>query len=177
MTHLSGKTVAIVATDYFEEIELTSPRDALQNAGAVVDIIAPHGGEIKSLNHIRPGDSVTVDYTLDTADPDKYDAVVVPGGVVNADHLRMEGKARDFIIKLEASGKPVAAICHAPWLLISSHVVRDKRLTSYPTLQDDIRNAGGEWIDQAVVIDGSLITSRNPDDLPAFNKAIIEALT
>lgn len=177
MIDLTSKKVAIIATDYFEEVELTSPRDALQESGATVDIIAPHGGEIKSLNHIRPGNPVSVDKTLDEANPDDYDALVLPGGVVNADHLRMEEKARDFVLKIEAEGKPLAVICHGPWLLVSSRVVRGKKLTSYPTLQDDIRNAGGEWVDQEVVVDGSLITSRKPDDLPAFNKSLVEALS
>lgn len=177
MTDLSGKKVAIMATDYFEEIELTSPRDALQKAGVSVEIIAPHGGEIKSLSHIRPGNPVEVDKTLDEADPDDYDGLVLPGGVVNADHLRVEEKARDFVTKLEAAGKPLAVICHGPWLLVSSRVVRGKKLTSYPTLQDDIVNAGGEWLDQEVVVDGNLITSRKPDDLPAFNQALLEALS
>lgn len=176
MTHLSDKKVAIIATDYFEEVELTSPRDALQAAGASVEIIAPHGGEIKSLNHIRPGNPASVDKTLDEANPGDYDAVVIPGGVINADHLRMEEKARDFVVKTEAEGKPVAAICHGPWLLVSSRIVRGHKFTSYHTLQDDIRNAGGEWLDQAVVTDGNFITSRNPDDLPAFNNAILAAL-
>lgn len=178
MSNATGKRVAILATDYFEEKELTSPLEALKNAGATVSIIAPHDGEIKGLNHLEPGQSIPVDLTLGDpgADPTKFDAVVIPGGVVNADHLRMEEKARDFVIKMMGENKPTAAICHGPWLLVSSHLVRGKELTSYHTLQDDIRNAGGEWIDQEVVVDGSLITSRKPDDLPAFNAAILEAL-
>jgi protease I len=174
---LSGKKVAIVATDYFEEVELTSPRDALQKAGATVHVIAPHDGEIKGLKHVEPGQAVSVDLTLDQANPDDYDALVIPGGVVNADHLRMEQKARDFVRKImDEQGKPTAVICHGPWLLVSSHLVRDKHLTSFYTIQDDIINAGGEWTDEEVVIDGNLITSRRPDDLPAFNKTLIEML-
>ena len=176
MSHLSGKKVAIVATDYFEEAELTSPRDALQQAGAEVHVIAPHDGEIQGLQHVDPGTPVPVDLTLDQADPSNYDAVVIPGGVVNADHLRMEQKARDFVEIIEGEGKPVAAICHGPWLLVSSGLVRGRKLTSYSTLQDDIRNAGGDWADKELVVDGNLITSRKPDDLPAFNDAIIAAL-
>ena len=169
--------MAIIATDYFEEAELISPRDELVNAGAEVHIIAPHSGEIQSLNHIDPGKSVQVDLTLDEANPDDYDAVVIPGGVVNADHLRMEQKARDFVVKvMSEENKPVAAICHGPWLLVSSHLVRGKKLTSYYTLQDDIRNGGGKWEDKELIVDDNLITSRKPDDLPAFNKAIIDAL-
>ena len=176
MSQLSGKKVAIVATDYFEEVELTSPRDALQQAGAEVHVIAPHDGEIQSLQHVEPGSPVTVDLILDQADPNNYDAVLIPGGVVNADHLRMEQKARDFVEIIEGEGKPVAAICHGPWLLVSSGLVRGRKLTSYNTLQDDIRNAGGDWADEELIVDGNLITSRKPDDLPAFNDAIIAAL-
>jgi len=173
---LAGKKVAIIATDYFEESELTSPRDALKQAGATVDIIAPHDGELKSLKHVEPGQSVPVGKTLDAADPNDYDAVVIPGGAINADHLRLDVKARNFVVKLEGEGKPLAVICHGPWLLVSSGLARGKRLTSYPTIQDDIRNAGGDWTDQEVVVDGNLITSRNPDDLPAFNQALITML-
>jgi protease I len=176
MSHLTGTKVAIVVTDYFEEAELTSPREALQQAGAEVHVIAPHDGEVQGLEHVDPGSPVTVDLTLDQADPNDYDAVVIPGGVVNADNLRMDLKARDFVMKMEGEGKPVAAICHGPWLLVSSGLVRGRKLTSYHTLQDDIRNAGGEWDDQELIVDGNLITSRKPDDLPAFNEAIINAL-
>lgn len=174
---LSGKTVAIVATDYFEEAELTSPRDELRKAGAEVHVIAPHGGEIKGLNHVDPGQSVQVDKTLDEANPDDYDALVIPGGALNADVLRMDARARDFLVKvMDEQEKPTAVICHGPWLLVSSHVIDGRKVTSFPTVQDDIRNAGGIWTDAEVVIDGNLITSRKPDDLPAFNKALIEAI-
>jgi protease I len=159
---LSGKTVALVATDYFEEAELTSPRDALQAAGATVHVIAPHSGEITGLKHVEPGASVAVDKTLDEA---------------NADALRMNQKARDFAIKMmDEQEKPTAVICHGPWLLVSSHLVDGKHLTSFYTIQDDIRNAGGIWSDEEVVVDGNLITSRKPDDLPAFNKALLKAI-
>jgi protease I len=174
---LSGKKVAILATDYFEETELTEPVKALEEAGALVEIIAPKSGEIKGLKHIEPGKSVKVDKTLDEANPNDYDALVVPGGAVNADHLRMEKKARDFITKImDELGKPTAVICHGPWLLASAGLARGKKITSYFTIQDDMRNAGADWTDQEVVQDGNLITSRNPDDLPAFNKALISAL-
>lgn len=175
--HLSGKKVAILATDYFEKVELTGPRDALIEAGVSVEVIAPHGGEIKALNHVEPAGSVAVDKTLDQASPDDYDGLVIPGGVVNADHLRVEEKAQDFVIKMIAAQKPTAVICHGPWLLVSSHQVRGKKLTSYHTLEDDIINAGGNWVDESVVVDGCIITSRKPDDLPAFNKALLEALS
>lgn len=174
---LSGKRVAVLATDYFEEAELTEPVKALREAGAKVEIIAPKSGAIKALKHVDQGQAVKVDKTLDEADPNDYDALVLPGGAVNADHLRMEKKARDFVIKMMGElGKPTAVICHAPWVLISAGLARGKKLTSYFTIQDDMRNAGADWTDQEVVIDGNLITSRNPDDLPAFNKALISAL-
>jgi protease I len=177
MTDLSSKRVAVLATDYFEEAELTEPVKALKEAGARVDIIAPKSGEIKGLKHVDPGQAVKVDKTLDEANPDDYDALVLPGGAINADHLRMEEKARDFVIKImDEEEKPTAVICHAPWVLISAHLARGKKLTSFFTIQDDMRNAGADWMDEEVVIDGNLITSRNPDDLPAFNKALIGAL-
>jgi len=176
-TDLTGKRVAIVATDYFEEKELTSPMDALEEAGAEVDVLAPHSGEIQGLNHVEPGTLVAVDKTLDEADPDNYDALVIPGGAINADALRMDQKARDFVRKImDEQGKPTAVICHGPWLLVSSNVIRGRKVTSFHTIQDDIRNAGGEWQDSEVVVDGNLITSRKPDDLPAFNKALLEKL-
>jgi protease I len=174
--YLQGQKVAIIATDYFEESELTNPRDALTKAGATVTIIAPHDGDIKSLRHVEPGEIVHVDKTLDQADPADYDAVVIPGGAVNADHLRVEPKAQEFVRHMLQAHKPTAVICHGPWLLVSAGVLRGKKLTSYHTIQDDIRNAGGEWVDAPVVQDGALITSRKPDDLPVFNKTLIEAL-
>jgi protease I len=177
-TDLSGKKVAVLATDYFEEPELTEPVKALKGAGAKVEIIAPKPGEIKALKHVDPGQAVKVDKTLDEANPADYDALVLPGGAVNADHLRMEKKARDFVIKMmDELGKPTAVICHAPWMLASAGLARGKKLTSYFTIQDDMRNAGAEWTDEEVVVDGNLITSRNPDDIPAFNKTLIAALT
>jgi protease I len=178
MADLSGKKVAVMATDYFEEIELTSPVEELKKAGATIEIIAPHDGEIKGLNHVNPGHSIKVDKTLDQADPNDYDALVIPGGAVNADHLRMEQKARDFIIKImDENKKPTAVICHGPWLLVSAGLARGKKLTSYFTIQDDMRNAGADWVDEECVKDGNLITSRKPDDLAAFNNALIKALS
>lgn len=177
MADLSGKKVAVLATDYFEEAELTEPVKALKDAGAQVDIIAPKSGEIKGLKHVEPGQAVKVDKTLDEADPAEYDALVLPGGAVNADKLRTVQKARDFVTKMmDEMGKPTAVICHAPWLLVSSGLARGKKLTSYFTIQDDMRNAGADWTDEEVVVDGNLITSRNPDDIPAFNNALIKAL-
>jgi len=178
MADLSGKKVAVVATDYFEEAELAEPVKALRGAGAQVDIIAPHDGEIKGLKHVDPGQPVKVDKTLDEADPSDYDGLLIPGGAVNADHLRMEKKARDFITKLmDELGKPTAVICHGPWLLASAGLARGRKLTSYFTIQDDMRNAGADWVDEEVVQDGNLITSRKPDDIPAFSKTLISALS
>lgn len=177
MADLSGKRVAVVATDYFEEAELTEPVKALKEAGAQVDIIAPKSGEIQGLNHVDKGKSIKVDKTLDEANAQDYDALVLPGGAVNADNLRTEEKAKNFIIKLmDELGKPTAVICHAPWMLASTGLARGKKMTSFFTIADDMRNAGANWVDEEVVIDGNLITSRNPDDLPAFNKALINAL-
>lgn len=177
MANLSGKKVAVLATDYFEESELTEPVKALKEAGATVEIIAPKDGEIKGLKHVDPGQAVKVDKTLDEANPADYDALILPGGAVNADNLRTETKARDFVIKImDELAKPTAVICHAPWMLVSSGLARGHKLTSYFTIQDDMRNAGAEWVDQEVVVDGNLITSRNPDDLPAFNDALITKL-
>lgn len=178
MADLSGKKVAVVATDYFEEAELTEPVKALQAAGAQVDIISDHKGAIQGLKHTDPGASVHVDKTLDEVDPADYDAAVFPGGAVNADRLRMDDKARNFLKKfMNELGKPTAIICHAPWLLASAGLARGRKLTSFFTIQDDMRNAGADWIDKECVIDGNLITSRKPDDLPAFNNALIKALT
>lgn len=174
---LNGKKIAIIATDYFEEKELTSPRDALTNAGATIEIIAPHNGEIKGVNHMESGQSVPVTKTLDQADPHDYDAVLIPGGAVNADHLRIEKKAQDFVRYSLTNHKPTAVICHGPWLLVSAGVLHGKKLTSYHTIKDDIMNAGAEWVDEPVVQNGALITSRKPDDLPQFNEALIQALS
>lgn len=177
MADLSGKKVAILATDYFEEPELIEPLEALRKAGATVEVIAPKPGEIKGLRHVEPGKSVKVDKTLNQANPDDYDALVLPGGAVNADNLRVEKKAQDFVVKMmDEQNKPTAVICHAPWMLASTGLARGRKLTSFHTIQDDMRNAGADWVDQEVVIDGNLITSRNPDDIPAFNKALINAL-
>jgi protease I len=177
MAELTGKKVAIIATDYFEEAELFSPMEELLTHDAEVEIIAPHDGEIKGVKHVDPGKSIKVDKTFDEADADDYDALVVPGGAVNADNLRMNEKARNFIIKImDEKEKPTAIICHGPWLLISSGLARGKHLTSFYTIQDDLRNAGAKWEDKEVVVDKNLITSRSPDDLSAFNKAIIEMM-
>lgn len=173
---ITGKKIAIIATDYFEEKELTNPRDALEQAGATVDIIAPRKGEIKALHHVEPAGSVAVDKTLDQAKADDYDAVIIPGGAVNADHLRIDQKAQDFVSAMLKNNKPTAIICHGPWLLVSAGLAKGRKLTSYHTIRDDIVNAGGDWVDEPMVQDGSLITSRKPDDLPQFNQALLQAL-
>ncbi len=174
---LSGKKVAVVATDYFEEPELTEPVKALEEAGAEVDVIAPKPGEIQGLKHTEKGKSIKVDKTLDDAEPTDYDALVLPGGAINSDQLRMDKKARDFVIAMmDELGRPTAVICHAPWILVSTSLARGKKLTSFFTIQDDLRNAGADWTNEEVVVDGNLITSRNPDDIPAFNEALINAL-
>lgn len=176
MAELNGKRIAFLVDNYFEQVEYTGPRDALEESGAATELLATEEGEVQGLNHVEMGDKFAVDSTIKAADPADYDAMVVPGGVVNADHLRMSEEARNFLRKFVASGKPVAIICHGPWLLVSAGLARGKKLTSYFTLQDDITNAGGEWVDEEVVVDGNLITSRKPDDIPAFSKALIDKL-
>lgn len=176
MADLTGKKIAIVSTDYFEELELTEPLEQLAEMGADITVAAPHDGAIQGLRHVEQGREITVDTTIDQLDPEEFDAVIIPGGVVNADHLRMDQAAQEFVQAMDDAGKPVAAICHGPWLLVSSGLVEERTLTSYPTLQDDITNAGGIWVDQEVVTDKNFITSRNPDDLPVFIQSIHDAL-
>lgn len=171
---LDGMKVAILATDLFEQSELIEPKKALEAAGATVKVVSPHPGEIQGMHHHVKGETVKVDLTLDQANPDDFDAVVLPGGALNADALRVDRRAQEFVRKMDQSRKPVAAICHGPWLLVSAGLVRGRKMTSYHTIQDDLRNAGAEWIDQEVVRDRNWITSRKPADLPAFNRAMIE---
>ena len=171
---LNGLRVAILVTDDFEQAELVEPKKALEQAGATTKIIAPKPGQVQGMNHDVKADTFPVDMTLDQANPGDFDAVLLPGGVVNADALRMEPRAQDFVRQIESSKKPIAVICHGPWLLISAGLVKGKSMTSYYTIQDDIRNAGGNWSDQEVVRDSNWVSSRSPKDLPAFNKAAIE---
>jgi protease I len=173
---LAGKKIAILATDGFEQAELMDPRTALDHAGATTEVIAPKTGEIMGWDMKYWGDSVEVDRTLDQAKAQDYDALVLPGGVMNPDYLRMDPKAVNFVKEFVATGKPVAAICHGPWTLIEAGVVKGKTLTSWPSLKTDLKNAGANWVDKEVVTDGQFISSRKPDDLPAFNNAIIEAV-
>jgi protease I len=168
---LKGMRVAILATDGVEKVELTLPRLSLEEAGADTVLIAPKP-EIQSMNHDEKDERFAVDTALVDANPEEFDAAVLPGGALNADKLRMETAARDFVQQLDSAGKPIAAICHAPWLLVSAKLVKGRHLTSYYTLQDDIRCAGGEWEDSEVVIDRNWVTSRKPDDIPAFNSGM-----
>ncbi|MFJ3076002.1 type 1 glutamine amidotransferase domain-containing protein [Pseudomonas sp. NPDC087029] len=173
---LNGKRVAILVTDGFEQVELTGPRDALKQSGAVVDILSDKAGSVRGWHHDKPADAFAVDATFDDAQRDLYDALVLPGGVQNSDTIRLITGAQQLVKSHDAAGKPLAVICHGAWLLVSSGLAKGKRMTSYKTLQDDIRNAGGNWVDEKVVVDGNLITSRQPDDIPAFNEQLLKAL-
>lgn len=175
-SNLQGKKIAILATDGFEQVELTEPKKALEQAGAQTVVIAPKSGQIKGWNHTDRGQDVKVDRTLEQAKPSEFDALLLPGGVMNPDTLRMEPKAVDFVREFSQSGKPVASICHGPWMLVEAGVVKGKTIASWPSLKTDIKNAGGNWVDKEVATDGQFITSRNPDDLPAFNKTLIEKI-
>jgi protease I len=170
------KHIAMIVHDYFEQAEMEDVRILLQQAGYAVDLIAPDKEEVHGLHHIEMGDSFDVDKQLSDVEPEDYDAVVLPGGTMNADQLRVVPDALNFVESMYNSGKTVAAICHAPWVLISLDIVEGKTLTSYPTLKDDMQNAGAIWIDQDVATDGGIITSRNPDDIPAFVEAISASL-
>jgi protease I len=171
---LDGRRVAVLATDGFEQVELEKPVQALKEAGAQVDVVAPKAGTIQGFNHHDKGRTVPVDKDLARADPEQYDAIVLPGGVANPDELRLEPRAIDFIRAFAEAGKPIAAICHGPWTLINAEAVEGKRMTSWPSLKADLRNAGADWVDQEVVVDHGLVTSRRPDDLPAFCEKMIE---
>jgi protease I len=172
---IDGKKIAVlVANEGIEQVELTEPWTALEAAGARPELIAPDGGEVQAMNHLDKADTFPVDRPLAEASPDDYDALMLPGGVANPDALRTDPEAVSFTRAFFAAGKPVAAICHAPWTLVEADVVRGRTLTSWPSLQTDIRNAGGDWVDEQVVGDRGLVTSRKPDDLPAFCATMIE---
>lgn len=173
MSDLQQIRVAIIAMDGFEESELVKPRKALEQAGAKVNVISANSGEIQGFKHHEKAGKVRVDQTLDQASPNDYDALMLPGGALNADEARANPKVRQFVREMDRAGKPMAVICHAPWELISAEVVRGRKLTSWHSIQDDIRNAGGEWVDREVVVDQNLVTSRGPKDLPAFNREMI----
>ena len=172
---LKGKKVAILVADGFEQIELTGPREALEAAGASIEIVSPADKEVQGWNHDEKADMFPVDMPLTRARSDDYDALLLPGGVRNPDQLRQLTRALEFIDGFFATGKPVAAICHAPWTLIDAGVVDGRKMTSWPSLKTDLRNAGADWIDREVVVDKGLVSSRKPADIPAFNKKMIEA--
>ncbi|MGZ5311120.1 MAG: type 1 glutamine amidotransferase domain-containing protein [Solirubrobacterales bacterium] len=174
---LQGKKVAfLVANEGIEQVELTEPRKALEKAGAETVLIAPEAGEAQAFNHLDKADAFPVDVTTADADAAEYDGLVLPGGVANPDNLRTDDAAVEFVRAFFGAGKPVAAICHAPWTLIEADVVEGRKLTSWPSLQTDLRNAGAEWVDEEVVVDSGLVTSRKPDDIPAFNAKAIEEI-
>jgi protease I len=172
---LQDLTVALLVTNGFEQVEYTEPRKALEDAGATCHLVSPESGSVKAWAKTDWGESFDVDRSLADADPSAYDALVLPGGVLNPDKLRINDEALGFIRAFFEAGKPVGAICHGPWPLIEIEVVDGRRMTSYPSLKTDLKNAGAEWVDEEVVQDGNLTTSRNPRDLPAFNEALIEA--
>jgi len=177
MADLSNKKVAILTEEGFEQVELTSPQEALKAAGATVHVISPEGGEIKAWDKTNWGITVTADKKLADVSPDDYDALVLPGGVLNPDKLRQDKDAVAFVSAFLDEGKPVAAICHGPQTLIETGMIGGRRMTSYPSLKTDLKNAGVDWVDEEVVSDKGLITSRTPADLPAFNKKMIEEIT
>jgi deglycase len=171
---LKGKRIAIMVAEGFEQVEMTKPKQALDDAGAKTEIISPAKGEVQGWKHFDKGDRFPVNVPLDSADPKHYDALLLPGGVANPDQLRNIPKAVAFARSFFEEHKPVAAICHGPWLLVEADVVRGRKVTSWPSLQTDLRNAGANWVDQEVVVDHNLVTSRKPDDIPAFNRKMIE---
>lgn len=167
----------MLVTDGFEEAELLEPTKALRDAGATVEIISEKKEPLQAFKHHQPSIKIDVDKTFDQASPDEYDAVLLPGGALNADRIRAVEKAQQFVKRMNDEGKPMAVICHAPWLLVSSGLAKDRRLTSWPTIEDDLRNAGAQWVDREVVVDRNLVTSRGPKDIPAFNEAFESLLS
>ena len=170
---LDGMRVAIVCATNFEQIEMTEPRQALRDAGAETMLLSPKGGSIEGMNHDVKADKFQVDMPLAEVKPESFDALLLPGGALNADKLRVVPEAQNFVRSFQAHHKPMAVICHAPWLLASAGLVRGRKMTSYHTIKDDLRNAGAEWVDQEVVVDDNLVTSRQPSDIPAFNREMI----
>ncbi len=173
---LENIRIAAIMTDGFEQIEFTSPRDALHNEGAVVHILSPKDRHVQGMHHTNPGDQFEVDVPIDQANPEDYDAVLLPGGVVNADVLRENESAKDFLRHMNEQNKPIAVICHGSWILASADLVRGRKITSYHTLKDDLKNAGAIWVDEAAVEDDNFLSSRNPGDLPEFNRHLVEKL-
>jgi protease I len=173
-TKLSGKKVAILAADGFEEVELTKPKKALEDAGAQTAVVSIKPGKIQGMKHADKGEQVAVDQTLAEAQPEDFDALMIPGGLMNPDTLRSTEEALEFVRHFFREGKPVAAICHGHWVLIDAGVARGRTLTSWPAIKTDVRNAGANWVDKEVVVDNGLVSSRKPDDIPAFNEKMIE---
>jgi protease I len=171
---LDGKRIAILVANGFEQVELTEPRTALMAAGAATDLVSPEAGTVRAFQHDKPGDEFLVDVALKAADSSKYDGLLLPGGVANPDTLRITPEAIEFIKAFVDSGKPIAAICHGPWPLIEAGAVHERTMTSWPSLQSDLRNAGANWVNREVVVDNGLVTSRKPADIPAFNQKMIE---
>jgi protease I len=171
---LEGKKVAVLVANGFEQVEMTGPRKALEDAGAGTDLVSPAQGKVKGWQHDHWGDEFPVDVPLDQATAEDYDALLLPGGVMNPDTLRMNRKAVEFVKAFFTAGKPVAAICHGPWTLVEADVVRGRTVTSYPSIRTDLKNAGANWVDREVATDSGLVTSRKPDDIPAFNRKMIE---
>jgi protease I len=171
---LSGKHVLIVATDGVEQVELVEPRRALEEAGATTELVSLEHGTIQGVNHDEKADLHQVDQTIDEVDEADFDALMIPGGVANPDRLRTDENVVKLVRSFYEAGKPIAAICHGPWLLVEADIVRDRSVTSWPSLETDIRNAGGHWVDEEVVTDEGIVTSRKPDDIPAFNTKMIE---
>lgn len=171
---LNGLKVAILATDGVEQVELLKPREALKNAGAETKIVSPKPGKIKGWNHVEWGEEIPVDQELENARPEDFDALLLPGGVQNPDKLRMQPKAVQFVKSFFQSGKPVAVICHGPWTILEAGEVKGLRITSWPSLKTDLKNAGADWVDQEMVRDRNVVSSRKPDDIPAFNRGMIE---
>jgi protease I len=176
MADLNGKKVAFLATDMVEQVELTKPWEAVEQAGAKPELISLESGEIQGFNHYDKADTFQVDRTVDDVSPDDYDALVIPGGVGNPDTMRMDENAVRFVRGFFESGKPMGVICHAPWMLVEADVARGRTLTSFWSIKTDVKNAGGNWVDQEAVVDGNLVTSRNPDDIPAFNEKLVELI-
>src|SRR3954471_16151315 len=175
MSELNGKKIAILtANEGVEQVEYEKPRQALEDAGATVELIAPEKGEVQMFNHLDKADTFDADKAVSDASADDYDGLMLPGGVANPDNLRTDQDAVRFVQGFVNAGKPIAAICHAPWTLVEAAAVKGRKLTSFPSIQTDIRNAGGEWVDEEVVVDQGLVTSRKPDDLPAFNDKMLE---
>jgi protease I len=171
---LEGIRVAVIAVDGFEQVELTRPVKKLEKEGAFVEVISLRPGSIQGMHFLSQGDKVKVDRTIFTADPEDFDALLIPGGLTNPDLLRQSKRVLDFVRKMNEAGKPIASLCHGPWVLISAGLIEGRRLTSWPGIRDDVRNAGGHWENKAVVSDGNLLTSRGPQDLLQFNRAIVE---